>query len=219
MAKDITAAKERAVDRLKSSLERARVLHSRAVVAGRWTNPQNVVVPFSNPDKRDLTEFIFFESAAAFEHFCQQTFVLAARSRFSVQPRFWEHIVGHGDSGLDRVMGWGAPQNLVFRARALFGKRHFFARLRDNLPQDVYEWLTYAHRVRNRIAHPGGQAAAQTNKLLGNLGVPAASRKGISMGRLLLEYPVNAAANNRWFYRFIQAYEETANLVYRRIRA
>ena len=135
-----------------------------------------------------------------------------------MEPRFSEHIVGHVDSGLERVMGWGAPQNLVFRARALFGKRHFLARLKDELPQDAYDWLTYAHRVRNRIAHPGGQAAAQTNRLLGSLGVPAKSRKGISMGRLLLEYPANAVANNRWFHRFVQAYEDTAALVHRRIR-
>ena len=216
MAKDITGAKKRAIDRVTASIARARVLHDRAVNNGRWQNPQGGVGPFSNADKRDLTEFIFFESAAAFKHFCQHIFILAARRRFTIQPKFALPVIGHIDRGLSGIMGWAAPSVLVSRGRALFGKRHWLATLGDNLPGDTYDWLTYAHRVRNRIAHPGEQAVAQTMKLLGTLGVPQASRSGLSMGRLLLEYPAANAPDDRWFHRFLTAYDALVTLARQR---
>lgn len=171
------------------------------------------IPPFSNPDKRDLTVFIFFEVAAAFEYFSQQSFILAIRKRYSVQPKFAVNIGGNIDRGMQGVMGWAAATKIVERARNAFGKQHFLSKLHSDLPSNHYEWLNHAHRVRNRIAHPGEQARAQVNRLLQSLGVPQASRKGLSMGRLLAEYPTGSALNDRWFHRFLAAYYSYVELV------
>jgi hypothetical protein len=41
--------------------------------------------------------------------------------------------------------------------------------------------------VRNRIAHNGGKAVEDYTNILGNFAVPAASRQGLSVGRLLID--------------------------------
>lgn len=217
MAGRIASAKEAALKKMRDCLDRAVLLHSRIVQHGATSDDNGGYAPFSNPDKRDLTVFVFFESAAAFEHFAQQTFSLAVRKRYDVQPKLAAAIGGNIDRGMQNVMGWAAAATLVSRARAAFGKQHFLSKLQANLGAQHYEWLNHAHRVRNRIAHPGEQARAQMNRLLGTLGVPPQSRKGLSMGRLLAEYPAGAAQTDKWFHRFLVAYRGFADLVERKL--
>lgn len=217
MATNIGPAKTAALKQIRTTLDRALVLHDRAVINGGTCTENGTYSPFLNADKRDLTVFIFFEVAAGFEYFAQESFVIAVRKRYSVQPKFAANLGGTIDRGMRGVMGWAAATTIVDRARNAFGKQHFLSKLHSNLPAGHYDRLNHAHRVRNRIAHPGKQARAQVNRLLGALGVPQASRKGLSMGRLLAEYPANNPANDRWFHRFLTAYRDYVDLVDRKL--
>ena len=213
MSKDISAAKRRSLDTVVSAITRAKDLRAALITDGRYEASTGVCRPLPNHDKRDITVLVFFEMAAAFEYFAQETFILATRKRFNVNPKNAERIAGTIDRGLQGVMGWGAPSMIVSRARHLFGKRHILSRLEQSLPKDCYQTLNNAHRVRNRIAHQGPKARAEVNKLLREMGVPQAERKGLSMGRLLSDYPRNAVQNDRWFDRFMAAYGSYADLI------
>jgi hypothetical protein len=160
---------------------------------------------------------LFFETAAAFESFAQEAFILCARKVFDVSPKKAEHIAGSIDNGLERIMGWAALPILVKRSKAIFGRQYFLSRLDEVLPQGHYEWLSHAHRVRNRIAHPSNTAKNQLRRLHTALGIPAAQRKGTGTGRILSDYPANAADDNRWFHRFLDAYESFCDLCENRI--
>lgn len=217
MAISITSAKNSAITSIRRAIDRSLVLHKRAVLNGGTLSEDNIFSPFSNPDKRDLTVFIFFETAASFEYFAEQTFILAVRKRYSVQPQFATFLGGNIDRGMGGVMGWSASTQIVKRARNAFGKQHFLSKLHSDLPGNHYEWLNHAHRVRNRIAHPGNQARAQVNNLLGALSVPPSARQGLSMGRLLAEYPAGNPSDDRWFHRFLAAYSSYVDLVARKL--
>lgn len=115
--------------------------------------------------------------------------------------------MGSSDKGLSGVMGWAAPNVVQSRARNLFGKQGYFARLETHVTKPVYDTLSHAHKVRNRIAHGGPKAVSDYNKILGQLLVPTGSRNGLSVGRLLLDYPNTVAVGDRWFDRFLGAYE------------
>lgn len=213
MSKDITAAKCRSLKLIRQSIQRASDLRAAIVTRGSYQKASGHHRPLPNPDKRDFTVYVFFEVAAAFEDFSQEAFILATRKRYGVNPKLAERMAGNIDRGLQGVMGWGAPTMVVSRARYLFGKVHFLSKLEETLPPDCYQILNNAHRVRNRVAHPGRQARAELNKLLGQMGVPQVSRKGLSVGRLLSDYPQGSAQDDRWFNRFIVAYGQYVDLV------
>ena len=42
--------------------------------------------------------------------------------------------------------------------------------------------------------------------ILGQLNVPIAARKGLSVGRLLMDYPSTTPIGDGWFNRFLTAY-------------
>jgi hypothetical protein len=159
-------------------------------------------------DKRDAAQFIFFEAAAQFEDFMFETFKVEARHRLGISAVRVPYVIGNSDRGLTGIMGWAAPTVVRERAENLYGRVGFFARLDTVLPAATYQRLGYAHRVRNRIAHQGGNTATEYRNILGNLSVPAGSRKGVGPGRLLLEYPDASAANDKWFYRFLMCYDD-----------
>ena len=198
------------IDRLvvgfRTDVVRAETLYGRIALSGATRNGTGAFSPLLQPDKRDAAQFIFFEVAAQFEHFCSEAFLIEVRHEFGVQPQRAMHVMGSSDRGLSGVMGWGAPKMLQGRARNLYGKRGFFARLETRLGQTHYQRLGYAHKIRNRIAHSGGNASKDFNAILGNLGVPVGSRKGLSVGRLLMDYPNGTNANDRWFFRLTGAY-------------
>jgi hypothetical protein len=216
MAADITSLKARVIRDLRAVLARSRALRKKLVINGRFASDGHVR-PLPNADKRDITTFLFFETAAAFESFAQEAFILCARKVFGVSPKRAEHIAGSSDRGLERTMGWAAPPMLVKRSKAIFGRQYFLSRLDDLLPKGHYEWLSHAHRVRNRIAHPSNRAKNELRRLHTALGIPAAQRQGTGAGRILSDYPANAPEDNRWFHRFLDAYKSFSDLCENRI--
>lgn len=199
------AVKDRLVTQTKDNLARATTLYTRLALNGGFRNGQDFS-PLMHPDRRDVATFIFFEAAAQYESFCAEAFKLEVRKAFSVQPKYAINIMGSSDRGLAGVMGWASPSVVQERARHLFGKSGFFGRLETILGSSAYNTLIHAHKVRNRVAHNGGNAVSDYRKVLGQLGVPQRSRRGMSVGRLLMDYPIKAAARDRWFDRFLKAY-------------
>ena len=200
--------KQRLITSFTNELARARDLHNLLVLHGHTSVAGGDPTPLMQPDRRDATQFIYFEVAARFEHFALEAFRLEVRVRLDISPSRAAHVMGNADRGLGGVMGWASPQMLMGRARNLFGRNGFFGRLTTALDNNTYQRLGFAHRVRNRIAHNGQNARDQFNQILGQLQVPAGSRQGLSVGRLLLDYPAAVADNDRWFYRFLGAYEQ-----------
>lgn len=197
--------KDRLVTQAKTSIIRASDLYSRVALSGGFTNGA-FYSPLMNPDRRDAAAFIFFEVAAQYENFCCEAMKIEVRKKFSVEPKRAVNIMGSSDKGLAGVMGWAAPNIIQSRAQNLLGKSGFFGRFEKILGKQVYDRLSYAHKVRNRIAHGGAKAVSEYNKILQLLGVPAGSRKGLSVGRLLMDYPNASAVGDRWFDRFLAAY-------------
>lgn len=159
-----------------------------------------------NPDRRDVAAFIFFEVSAQYETFCCEALKIEVRKKFSVGPKLAVNIMGSSDKGLSGVMGWAAPKIVQKRAQNLFGKLGFFGRFEVILGKTTYDILAHAHKVRNRIAHGGPKASSDYNKILAQLGVPERARNGLSVGRLLMDYPNGSAVGDRWFNRFLAAY-------------
>lgn len=201
------AVKNSLINRFQGQLARGRQMHETIVRNGMRRNAGADPTNLMNHDKRDAAQFIFFEVAAQFEDFVCEAFKMEVRQRLSVSPKRAEFIMGSADRGLEGVMGWGAPKTVRDRAMHLFGQNGFFARIIDHLGQADYDRLIHAHVVRNRIAHSGKKARTAFAGALGQLHVPAAQRQGLSVGRLLTEYPSAVPANDRWFHRFLVSYE------------
>jgi hypothetical protein len=207
---DISAKKKTLIREFRANLARARNLRTRLATDGFWRDATGKMRPLSNPDKRDATVFIFFETAAAFESFSQEVFVLAIRRRFRVGHKVALKLGGRIDDGI--VFGWGAPPEIVKRAKSVFGKQHFLSRLSQTLPTSHYEWLAGAHRMRNRIAHSSEQAKDKLKKIHNTLGIPVAQRQGAGPGRILSDYPATSLPDDKWFHRFLLAYENFCDL-------
>lgn len=197
---------DRLVNGFTKDLERAKSLYTRIALTGATKTGDDSYSALRQPDRRDAAQFIFFEVAAQFESFCNEAFKIEVRYEFGIQPQRADFIMGNIDRGIEGVMGWASPKMLQSRARVLYGKKGFFARLESRLGATTYLRLTQAHKVRNRVAHTGGSASKKFNKILPQLYVPAGSRQGLSVGRLLMDYPNNEPISDRWFYRFTNAY-------------
>jgi len=202
----VPKAKLTIVENFDNTRQRAVSLYTTIVVNGYSRNGAQTT-RLNNPDRRDSAQFIFFELAAAFEDFALNAFQIEVRRQLSVNPQRAIYVMGSVDNGLRGVMGWASPTMLQARARNLFGKIDFFGRLQENITPATFDILTRAHKVRNRIAHNGGKAVEEYTKILGTLGVPQASRQGLSVGRLLVDYPTGSAVTDRWFHRFAGAYD------------
>lgn len=207
---NVSNAKLAIVQDFDNTRQRAVSLYT-TIVANGYTRNGAATTRLTNPDRRDSAQFIFFELAAAFEDFALNAFQIEVRHRLTVNPQRAIYIMGSIDNELRGVMGWASPTHLQTRARNLFGKNGFFGRLEENITPPTFDLLTRAHKVRNRIAHNGGKAVEDYTKILGNLGVPQASRQGLSVGRLLVDYPTGVAATDRWFHRFAAAYDGFKN--------
>lgn len=202
--------KDRLVADTKSAIARANVLYERIALNGAVRNGANYA-RLMNFDRRDIAAFIFFEVAARYEAFCCDAFRIEVRKKFSVEPGRADNLMGSSDKGLSGVMGWASPQTVQERAQNLFGKTGFFGRLAVVVTQPTYDVLARAHKVRNRVAHSGSKAVSAYNNILGTLGVPAGSRKGLSVGRLLMDYPAGSVVGDRWFNRFVAAYDKVVD--------
>ncbi|MBN4049570.1 hypothetical protein JYT86_00770 [bacterium AH-315-N03] len=160
------------------------------------------------PDRRDIGELIFFEVAAKFEDYAKYVFSVEVRSQLTVTATQSEHIMGSSEYGLTRTSGWAVPGRLAERGKNVLGAASFHAKLKSNIGSVTYDRLTWAHRVRNRIAHGGGQASKEYVKVLQGAQIAKAQRRGMSPGRFLMDYPKMAAKNDRWLHRFLAAYRE-----------
>ena len=199
------------LNKFRTQLTRSQTLFDRIVKNGMTESNGGTPTRLLQPDRRDACQFIFFEIAAAYEDFVCESFKLEVRHHFDISPKKATYIMGSVDRALTGVMGWASPRVVSQRGEHLFGKKGFFAKLHDQLNQVTYQRLSNAHKVRNRIAHGGDQSAEAYRNILHQLSVPQNSRKGLSPGRLLLEYPETANVNDKWFHRFLGAYETLAN--------
>jgi hypothetical protein len=165
----------------------------------------------NNPDTRDASQFIFFEVAAQFEDYAKRMFQAEIRSKLKVTAAQCAFIMGDPDRGLDTKLGWGSPKLLRTRGQNLLGNASFFGTLNATLGAPAYNNLVAAHLVRNRIAHSGGYAQTNFVKHLASVGIPAAQRMGMSVGRFLRDYPVGSTPVNRNFFVYLAAYTAFTN--------
>jgi hypothetical protein len=211
-----------AVDEFLVATKRAKDLYERIVKngyalkdpGGSTADPK----PLSNPDRRDLAEYIFFEVAAKFEQFAKRTLVLEVQKTMGVNRTRAEHMVGSSEDGLGNHMGgWAHVSKMKSRATGLLGKNSTYAKVETLLKNPAAQHLQMAVVIRNRIGHGKGNDAF--TKMLGKapVSLTPAQRKGLSPGRFLVEYPKAAAANDKWFPVLLRTYETWAELVRKRI--
>jgi hypothetical protein len=202
--------KDKLVKGFKDDLGRARTVFDRIALNGAYQDGDGFR-KLMNHDRRDIAQYVFFEIAAQYEGFCCEAFKIEIRHRFGVEPQRAVHLMGSSDKGLAGVMGWASPHQVQSRAQALNGKNGFFGRFEKVITKPVYDRLAHAHKVRNRIAHNGGKAVKDYNKILPQMQVPQGARKGLSVGRLLMDYPSTSPTGQRWFNLFLDAYELVVN--------
>jgi hypothetical protein len=181
-------------------------LYERLAVRG-YTKDLTAQAPsrILQPDRRDVTQFVYFEAAALFEALVCEIFLVEVRAFFTVSPSRAEYITGSSDKGLTGTMGWAAPETIVKRGKNLFGKKGFHALLDRHLGKASYDGLVHAHSVRNRIAHGGGTKYAAA---VSWAGVPQAARQGCGPGRLLHDY---SKAGTKVFSVFLASYRAYAD--------
>lgn len=194
-----------------ANVNRARDLYRKIVWHGYTGMSPATSARLTNPDTRDVAQFIFFEIAAKFEDHAKFMFQVEVRSRLQITSTRSTFVMGDLDSGLNNKLGWGSPQRLKERGHNLFGPNSFFGDIVNKLSNQTYRTLVSAHTVRNRIAHDGGSAQTKFVKLLEGDGIPANVRQGMSVGRYLRGYPDGAARTDRNFFRYLLAYEDFAN--------
>lgn len=211
------AAIDKRIGQFTSDLQRAHDLYATLVCDGYTVRDGSEwATRLRQPDRRDVAQFIFFEIAAKYESLARDLFQVEVRIRLVDSPQRAEHVMGSIDRGLQGVMGWASPKQVSRRAVNLFGKQGFFARLQTRLGDTTYQRLMLAHKIRNRIAHSGTSDYTQA---LATLAVPKRSRKGCGPGRVLIDYPASAGVDDRWFHRFMNAYESFASTAARQLRA
>lgn len=194
-----------------ANLDRAKDLYTKIVWHGYTGTTHANAAKLSNPDLRDVAQFIFFEIAAKFEDYAKFAFQVEVRAKLQITATRSAFVMGDLDSGLNNKLGWGSPQRLKERGHNLFGPSSFFGSLVNELGNPTYKTLVSAHTVRNRIAHDGGTAQTKFVKLLEGDGIPAPQRQGMSVGRFLRDYPVAAPRDKRNFFLYLGAYEDFAN--------
>ena len=190
-------------------INRARALYEKIVDHRYTSNNAATCDLLRTADKRDITQFIFFEIAAKFENYAMEMFQVKAQSRLrSIKTRS-AYVMDDLDNGLGSKLGWGSPEKLKDRGKHLFGENSFFGDLVNKLGKPTYDTLINAHTARNRIAHHGGNAQSKFVKLLESNGIAKNERQGLSVGRFLREYSANSSQKNN-FYLYLAGYEEFA---------
>ncbi len=215
------ASKTAAVEFLAAT-KRARQLFERVVRNGYAVKDAGEAKPkpkpLSNPDRRDLAEYIFFEVAAKFELFAKRTLVLEVQKKLHVNRTRAEHMVGSSDEGIRPNMGgWAHVTKMKRRSAGLLGKNSTYAQVDSLLGNPKATYLEMALVIRNRIGH--GKGNDTFTKMLGKdpVRLTPAQRKGLGPGRFLAEYPKAAPDDQEWFFALLDAYEEWAQIVRRRI--
>jgi hypothetical protein len=167
------------------------------------------------PDQRDLAQFIFLDVAAQWEAFCVSVFALELKKLYRVGDSVAERMMSNVDGG--RIQGYADPDRLVDRAEALFAASSPWVSLKNDLGAPVINYLTYAQTVRNFIAHAGiGKGRERFHDLLAALNIPKGVRKGLSAGRLLLDY--KDSTGKPWFRALLDNYVVVADYVASKLR-
>jgi hypothetical protein len=203
--------KRRYIISLRKAIDRARYLARALVTFGRYEKA-NETTHIPAIDERDLVAFIFLEVSAKFESFAYLAFQYDVCRWYGITSTRSEFVVGSSDLGTQRVFGWAIPERLSTRGRNLLSKRSIFGNLKESIGEVLYQTLTIAHQLRNRIAHDPAIARTPINEIAIALGVPPAERRGLSVGRLLREYPVGSTFDESYFEIFLEAYEDFAEL-------
>jgi hypothetical protein len=99
------------------------------------------------------------------------------------------------------------PERLANRGKNLLTKESFFGDLRETIGEPLYQTLTVAHDLRNRVAHDPATAHSTIVEVSQTLGIPQAELKGLSVGRLLRDYPGGGNLSESYFEIFLQAYD------------
>lgn len=202
-----------------AAAKRARDLHERLVKNGHAVKCAGAMPkPLSQPDRRDIVEHLFFEVAAKFEQFAKRTLVLEVQKSLGVNKTRAEHMVGSSSDGIPLGMGgWAHIDKMKSRGTGLLGTTSVYAKADHHLKNPHAQYLQMAVIIRNRIAH--GAGSREFTKMLAKAPVQATSaqRKGLSPGKLLLEYPKGSAQNDKWFFRLIDSYERWVKIIERKI--
>ena len=194
------------VDAFNKNVDRARQVYKKIVLHGYSGTSAATAEKLNSPDTQDAAEFIFFEIAAKFEDFVKVMFQAEVQLSLAITLAQSPFLMGDSDNGLDSTLERGSPQKLREHGIDLLGIDSFFGSLDTKLGADAYNQLIAAHILRDRIAHGGGQAQAKFVKLLGEAGIAAEQRKGMSVGRFLRDYPFGTTTAHRNFFVYLDAY-------------
>jgi hypothetical protein len=194
-----------------NDLGRAEALYDLLVSKGGVANAVGKHKRFRQPEKRDIAQFIFFEIAAKFEGFTTFCFQYEVSRRFRVTgPRAY-FLMGSSDRGIDGTFGWASPDKLKERGFNLFGRERFFGRFEQRLGKSTRETLAFAHLLRNKVAHEGGEKwRKKLEKYLNELHIPKRTRQGLSVGRLIMDYPAGVTKKRKLFFKILSAYVKFA---------
>ena len=108
----------RLVDSFLSDIDRARQLFTTLVVEGGVDDPSGDFRYFDQPTRRDITQFLFFEVAASWEHLAKELFFVAVEYFYDTSPQKAEFIAGR--SRRWRVTTGGMD---TVRSRQCFGAK------------------------------------------------------------------------------------------------
>jgi len=200
------SAKKIAVKQFRKDLNRAEDLFNLLVAKGGKLNTNNQFTGFLQPDRRDIAQSIFFEVAAKFEAFAFFSFQYAVARHFRIPGTRTVYVMGNIDRGTDGVFGWASPERLKDRGPRLFGKQGFFGRFNTHVNSKTRNLLKQAHILRNRVAHDGKKSRREFETVMNALNVPRPSRRGMSVGRLLMDYPIASPPANRLFFQILKGY-------------
>ncbi len=168
------------------------------------------------PDQRDLAQFIFLDVAAQWEAFCVSIFAIEVKKRYRVRNyAVVERIMGTVDGA--RPQGYADPARIVNRATVLFGSTSPWTKFAHALGSPVVNYLNYGQIIRNFIAHAGiGKGRENFHGLLAQLNIPIGVRKGLSAGRLLLDY--RDSSGDKWFEALLNNYLAVARYIANNLR-
>lgn len=196
----------RNVNAFTTTVVRARELYKKIVLHGYSGVSAATSIKLNSSDTRDAAEFIFFETSSKFEDLVKVLFQAEVRLLLAVTLTESPILTGDSVNGLDLTRDRGSPQKLRGHGSDILGLDSFFGSLDTKLGTDTYNQLVAAHIVRDRIALGWGQAQAKFVRLLGEAGIVAAQRKGMSVGRFLRDYPLGTSIAHRNFFVYLDAY-------------
>ena len=173
-------------------------------------------VDLEPPDTRDMAQLLFFDVATQWEAFCTSVFELELKKLYHVRQDIAARLMTDVD-GRQVASGYAHPEIIATRAMALLGKNSLWVSLKSRLGDQAYDYLFHSYRIRNFIAHAGvGKGRSDFHKILDHFAIPKRERKGLSAGRLLLDY--TDVKGKSWFNALLDNYLLVADYIVKKIR-